>query len=593
MKKEELRWKKNWTLFHYFFKKNEIQTIKEKLKNMKTRVIAFCSFENRFAKCGGLAAVTIKILPWLRKLKGVEKALLFTPYYPFIMKPDAIARLENTGKIAEVDFDNQKFNVEIYRYIPTDAHTGHPLDGVEEYFLKAGGFFDAKNKLNDPYIYDEENKDRNNTILRDNGLFFSKAVPLVLEALGTREDIVFHLQEWQTALIALTSKEAMVSGRLISCGAVQTMHNPFDAALPPDVLEKVLDDNSLKKHNLRETAGFLEEFYDKSPSVYQVGLRLVDGPITTVSRHFAGELTGELMQTSYFAPHMQHIFKKNAVYGVNNGMFVDYPEEYKDKTVFSSDEIKRIKNEKRSELLGILDSLSTDEGFGLLTYNNGSIKNLPGNVPILLMSGRLDFNQKGYDIFLRALRNFGEDEIKAILTPMPTKDSDLDFLREVAMECPGNVTVCPKRMEPKAYLTLQMGVTYGIMPSIYEPFGAAVEYMVNGTVTIARDTGGLRGQVVHGKNGFLFKEDPACYTPGGIKTFMDAGDDIHKRDGNAWSDGMVDAFTRALKEAADFYRHQPNKYYLMIINSLEMAKTFDWQKNAKEYFEVFKTVKDV
>jgi len=36
-----------------------------------------------------------------------------------------------------------------------------------------------------------------------------------------------------------------------------------------------------------------------------------------------------------------------------------------------------------------------------------------------------------------------------------------------------------------------IGATFGVMPSIYEPFGSAVEYMANGTVNIGRATGDL------------------------------------------------------------------------------------------------------
>ena len=42
----------------------------------------------------------------------------------------------------------------------------------------------------------------------------------------------------------------------------------------------------------------------------------------------------------------------------------------------------------------------------------------------------------------------------------------------------------------------QAGATFAVMPSFYEPFGAATEAYLAGTPVIARATGGLTGQVV-------------------------------------------------------------------------------------------------
>ena len=110
------------------------------------------------------------------------------------------------------------------------------------------------------------------------------------------------------------------------------------------------------------------------------------------------------------------------------------------------------------------------------------------------MSGRLDYNQKGYDILLHALVKFKEDELKVIITPLGKNKKDIDFFKDISSKSRGNLTVILGKMD-KGFKELRMGSSFGVMPSIYEPFGGAVEYLVNGTVVIARKTGGLADQI--------------------------------------------------------------------------------------------------
>jgi len=205
------------------------------------------------------------------------------------------------------------------------------------------------------------------------------------------------------------------------------------------------------------------------------------------------------------------------------------------------------------------------------------------------MSGRLDPFQKGFDILLRAVEKFKEDEIKVVLSPMPIKTSHLDYFREVADKCKGNITVFPIRME-KGYQELQMGSTFGIMPSIYEPFGAAIEYMVSGTVTIARETGGLVDQVRHSECGFLFRENPETYTMDNIRAYSQANDSVQARAGNPWVESMAAALAETLTGAADIYRNHPDTYYGLVAAGFKQARTFTWQKAAESYFRIYKKI---
>jgi glycogen synthase len=568
-------WKKNWTLMPACFSESEVTTIRHAIKQLKLHHLVYCSFENRFAKSGGLAAVTTKILPYLKETARIPDVLLLTPFYSNISNA---SKLNDTGIRFTVPFSFYDVQVSLLEY--SWEYTAPQPGMIKEYYIKADGYFNSKNYINDPYIYVEDDVTANNAALQRNALFYCQAVPLALKALGITSDVVLHLQDWQTALLSLTAKQAMISGVLKSCGTIQTMHNSFDAGLPWASLSELFSTRQIQQ---------LHTQFEYPPTAFQIGLQLTDGPLTTVSDHFAQEFTTDVMQTLHFAPHLQNIFHNNGVYGVNNGMFIDVPTEYAGQTRISVQQLASTKLQKRHALLDILDHYNPSGRFGLLSWQHGSIKNLPDHIPILLMSGRLDPVQKGFDILLQAMRQFAEDEIKLILTPMPVRDSDLDIFRDIAGACAGNITVFPIRVQ-EGYREMQMGSTFGMMPSVYEPFGAAVEYMANGTLNIARATGGLVNQIDHGHNGFLYREPDVSYTLPFIKKYANTADDVFVRDNNPWAKSMVDMLVSMLKDATRLYQRQPDAYHKMLVNGLKKVREFSWERNARNYFTLFRMV---
>ncbi len=564
-------WQKDWSLMGLFFNTNEISLIKDRLAALAIKHLFYCSFESRFARSGGLAAVAMNILPHLKQTNRIEQVALISPYYPNIM---AKAPLQSTGKKFKIFFDSRFIEGEILQYV----HDYAKYDiKIPEYFLKADGFFNARNPLNDPYQYTPDDTASNDELLRYNAMFYCKAVPAALKALGITKDILLHAQEWQTALLALTAKEAMVNDTLQSCAVVLTMHNPFDSFYSSETLKKMVDE----PRKLR-----IDHMLAGGATAYQIGLPLLDGPITTVSEHFAEELVTQPLHTQHFAPHLQGIFMRNPVYGINNGPFVDFSADFPKREKHSIQEIAAVKTAKRKELLKVLDEYWPEARFGALDYRGKSITHLPDEIPIIVMSGRLDPVQKGYDLLLRALERFAKDEIKAVLTPMPVRMSDLDYFHEVASKCHGNVTIFPIRME-HGYQALQTGATFGIMPSIYEPFGAAIEYMVSGTAVIARATGGLINQIEHGKSGFLYQENPRFYDLAHIQDYFASGDIVQLRKRNGWVQDMAEALYQCLKSASEFYRGNPNGYYEMLQQGFVKAASFSWETSAALYGLVY------
>ena len=567
-------WKRDWTLMSVFFNGEEISSITERLNNLKVHTVVFCSFENRFARSGGLSAVITNVLPYIREVNHIPSVILMSPFHRHIADE---SNLTPTGHSFEVRHNGKTSAVDILEYT---ADYSRPVKGdVKEYYLKADGFFDARNRLNDPYLYDSQDEERNNLVLCQNSLFFCKAVPLALNSLRITENIILHMHEWQTALIALTAKDAMLTGALTSCGTVQTIHNSYDSTVPPGLLSNLVDSSRRKRISGLPADGL---------SAYEIGLQLVDGPVTTVSEHFARELTSDILQTEYYAPHLQTILKRTGVYGVNNGMFVELSSDYPKGEHHTLDEVRRIKLKNRRALLKVLSAYRPPERFGDLTYQGKTISRLPDKVPVLAMSGRLDPIQKGFFVFLRAIERFPEDAIKVVLTPLAAHSSDLDYFYEVACKCRGNVTVFPVRMT-KGYHELQTGASFGIMPSIYEPFGAAVEYMASGTVNIGRATGGLVDQIDE-KCGFLFKEDAVFCTARNVHDFINTEHIIQVRKINPWAQNMADNLFEVIRKAVDIYQNRPAAYYRMILNGFKKAGQFSWESNAAKYNKVYERV---
>jgi glycogen synthase len=116
--------------------------------------------------------------------------------------------------------------------------------------------------------------------------------------------------------------------------------------------------------------------------------------------------------------------------------------------------------------------------------------------------------------------------------------------------------------------------------------------MVNGTVNIARKTGGLVNQIQHKKDGFLYRENPKFYTLDNIKAFARTNDAVQKRGRNPWVQSMADELYKAIKEAIDIYQNHADDYYRLIIEGFKQARTFTWQRAAKAYFNVYQKVKE-
>jgi len=568
-----------WDLMDQFFQQDEIQVIVDRLTRLRPETVICCSMENRFARSGGLAAVIGNSPAFLNDAAGTD-ALLITPFHSNIIGD---GRLTPLGKSVYVEWREEQVQVDLFSY-DTKVKSDQRTLNVTEYYVRAAGFWEADNRLGDPYVYTQDTQ-KNNELLKRDALFFCKVVPHVARELGRTSHLILHLHEWQTALLALVAKDAMLDHVLESCGTVQTIHNPFDAQISMGDLEMLVG-NETVRNRVSARADQGRDYGEMT--AYAIGLGLVDAPIAVVSEHFAEQLVSDILHTQYYAPHLQDRFAGRLI-GINNGPFVARAKEFPRGESHSMREVRDIKLEQRAALLDILASYHPPERFGNLTYRGGSIRELPVDIPVFVMTGRLDPSQRGYDVLFRALEGFGTDEIKTILAPMPTKESDLDYFRDVASKCDGDLTVFPIRMKA-GYHELQTGSTFSVWPSIYEPFGGAIEYMANGTPVIARASGGLVNQVVHLWNGILYLEPDKNYSMSNLTEFFMCRDSVHTRESNPWVNDMVDALRGALQVAIRIYQERSQDYYQMVLNGFRKTGDFSWQKNTAEYLTVYSSI---
>jgi glycogen synthase len=331
---------------------------------------------------------------------------------------------------------------------------------------------------------------------------------------------------------------------------------------------------------------------------------LLDAPLSTVSKGYARDLVSHPVQTVHFADHLQEVFQRQGVVGVDNGLFFTVTE-----PPFSEpaiDQAKRgrtelilaEKREKRRHLLKHFHTYLPDTAWGRLDDGEGGgLEGLSERVPIFMMFGRMDPAQKGFDVLARAVEKTERRAAKFVfaLEAAGGVQPFVDDLRRLAEDRKGDVVFISDRMVA-GYLETMAGVSYCVMPSLHEPFGAATEPYLKGTPVVAHATGGLQQQVrsfreyPDASTGFLYRAD--CSGPVREQLgrywdeLLDCTDPLRRRENPLYL-SMVDALADALRTATDVYARQPDCYGKMLANLYDQAKQFSWAEAADEYAALY------
>jgi glycogen synthase len=561
---------RSWTRIraplHHWFDQDEIDAIEAargRFEAPRRRIVSL-SFENRFAACGGLAAVMRRLPRALHA--GGEQSAVVTPLYENI--PAVRAALE-AGELVETA-RCAAGGCRIY------TERASP---VETYHLAVDGRFQAREN---PYAYDHEE------LLARDALAFCAAVPQALDVLGMTDHVCIHAHDWETALASLFIKDATAAGRLGAVLTVCTLHNAFDAALPGRLL-----------------AEYRGRGYSAG-TFLATALPLMDGPLTTVSTAFARELRRDPLQTDIFTPHLQDEFDKNPPLGVENGIFGTGRNPLGAAVcaraaggAFSG--IAARKREWRAAL---------EETVKVQGAKRGSVLRPGRTKPLFFMSGRLDVAQKGFDVIFHAFDQLERGRARLLFTPSIPRAMDRDtlsFFASMIDRWEGDGVMWPDRLPEKLYRQCMKGASFLLMPSLYEPFGAATEAYGAATPVIARATGGLWQQVVPRRPCpappfYGTRHDMRqCGPPTGILyREAESSDDI----GEQWRAllrtppagrmalplyrSMVSAATSALEEAIELFASK-TRYAKTIYNGILLLERFGWQRAVARYRAIYDT----
>jgi len=536
------------------------------------RTIVLCAFENQYASLGGLSVVT-RYLPKFLRESG-ERIVFMTPFHENHPSIRAAVKAGHFATRASVGFECGGDTRQAVCFQDTTA-------AIPSFYLSVPGQFVAEE---DPYHYSDQLH-----LLLDS-LSFCAAVPQVCAGLGLTKNILFHGHDWETAPIALTSKLAILSGTLASAKTVLTLHNSYDSPLPRRVMHR-----------------FFGKF-TSAQTVLQEFIPLLNGPLSTVSTPFAHELRNDPLQRGYFTDHLLGVFSRNAPIGIENGVFGDMAPLFATKP--TDEDVMRKKEQWRTEFYDVLTSYRDAKIIGNLEFSGKKDR-----VPVFFMSGRLDSMQKGFDAVFAAFQRLRPGSAKLLFSPNvgapdQGRGNDLDFFIEAAQRSRGDITIWPLRIPQKEYGVILRGASYLLMPSFYEPFGAATEGLACGTPVIARATGGLWIQVepvdqVHvpqfygsllshlsslstrRPTGILFREryPESLSEENWVGIF---GLPLSKRTTSPLYEAIVEAAHVAMERAISLFHDQPT-YASMIVNGQASLGSFDWKAAVAKYRKVYDT----
>lgn len=477
------------------FTTNEVALLLEKRKQISNktgeRTTVFASYENPWGSSGGILAVARAAVTALEK-RG-ERAIRISPHHSKLRDALDVSKL-TPEVVCDVPLGDSSVQVKVYKVEDKNKAYG------SWYLISAPGYFDLDGGAfrSEPYFDSNESAEERDgdksRVLKDS-LFFCKAVPHVLKALGYTKDVIVEAQDWQCAFLAQTVLEAQIGEKpvLNTAATYAMLHNAYDHWLPSHVLSR-----------------FTNRTGSSGETVLQRMLELTAGPIATVSNGFAVGLKQSPLQRHYYAPHLLDIFERHGLIGITNGSLaaLDKPfDSYAYTRAYQGDTSLLIAQKilARAAALKALsehiaqpsrNSIGTLMG-GTVSYVSGDITNLKQSVPIFVCYGRFDLGQKGVDVFVDAIRRMPKGLGRYILISWPGSTEDyvqkhFECYEKLAEERKGEFIFFPER-RPE-FGALMKGASWVVYPSLYEPFGSMADCLVNTTGAVFNAIDGLAQQ---------------------------------------------------------------------------------------------------
>jgi glycogen synthase len=566
-----------------------------------SRHIAFVTYETRYAPSGGIAAV-MSYLPRAVHRASDRPTVVITPYH-WRIKRTAELDAELYAR-TQIRFLGADLAVAILRHVDDDGIQWFFVRPEDEVlFTKPEERFFAGSPH--PYRTPEP------VLVRD-ALLFGSCVASALPAIDPGADWTVLAQDWEgaTAALALGTQE---SGRY---RAYLTLHNSYDSGgVDPHALHDVGID----------PAACLGGAPTERPTVLERSLGCVEPTILTVSGQFAHELAHDVLQAEVMAPHLRDALATRLV-GVDNGPFVELAV---DPAVLAagrqgeSGPLRDWKQRRREAFLGALAQHIPTQARPVWGDLDAFSTQAASGSPWFVIAGRDDPRQRGHDVAALAIRNYlaAGGEAQFLFLPIPGDEGlrGLGFLHDLAEGWPLHVLVLPFIFREGYFAALE-AAAFGVMPSLYEPFGGANEFYLHGTVGIARATGGLVEQIVPHRaaacyswavherakrwhtfsarpTGLLYREADAIGAADLWQDLNAGGYDesgqlpemnrLEHRAGNPLFVAMAAELQLAIEEGARLWAASLDLYAEMLVEGADyIRRTFSWRRAAHQYVRV-------
>lgn len=547
--------------------------------------VAFVTYESPFAPSGGIAAVINRLPKALAQASNLP-TYVFTPFHYKIHKTTSLKdEMTSAGKII-VPYGVEKITVSINLLKRT----------VNWCFVEADDerFFAG---LRHPYDLAGEPDELSRNLRRD-ALFFGCAVARSLPLLAPDGTWLVLMQDWEAATTALALADRLEADHRLYL----TIHNSYDSGA---------SDSELQRFGFKPQSS-------AGNTILQRALSLVQKPAFTVSDQFARDFSAETLQSKILAPHLKSALADTLV-GINNGTFTELAIdretlEHAKRGDFGP--LRRWKAANRAQALEALNQFTPTKTKPIW----GNLKKFKrDSAPWFVLAGRDDPRQKGYDVACLGIDDFLSSGGlgRFLFFPIPGDEGlpGLNFLKKLARRFPESVLVLPFIFQ-EGYFSALQGASYGIMPSLYEPFGMANEFYLKGTVGIGRATGGIIQQIVplrsasafshavqartdryYGASaaptGILFRErddipsaipDWLAVNAAEYDTSGNSPDRVQQRASLALFRAMARELRLSIEDGVRIYEDPGNLYYEMLTQGIRhIERTFSWERAAQAY----------
>lgn len=468
-----------------------------------------------FIKTGGLADV-IGSLPRALADK-CDQVDVFIPYYR------EIERQRLPLRKLEFEFN---LNIGSRNYKGAVMELKQDQQNLTIYFIDNYHFFRRRSQL-----YVKDGQDYRDNLARFT--FFCRGSLQAIKLLSSTEPYnVFHMHDWQTALIGLYTELSDFFQKNTPT-RVYTIHN----------LAYQGKFNRSQFHILGIDSSYYDslEYWGKI-SLMKAGILFSD-IITTVSPNYAREI-----QTQKFGVGLENLLRQNKskIFGILNG--VDYAiwNSETDRFIPSNFSIEDLSGKTRCKV-------ALQQHFLL---NENPV------IPILSVVSRLAW-QKGMELILKVVpKLLQQDRIQFVLLGIGDPKLEQQF-NELSKKYPAKAGIALTYNEYLAH-QIEAGADIFLMPSRYEPCGLNDKYSLRyGTVPVAFKTGGLADSII------------------------DYSSDMNRGTGFLFETYDESHFLTAIEKALKIFQSKHEWSQLM---RRGMHQDFSWQNSADAYFKLYQTM---